>query len=309
MLSERQHKITASLLTAAVTFVGLSALVELSSLNQLAAFGRIAWFVYAVLVFKILFFYDLHYRRRNVLAEARAVERRFHRVLAHATRARLAHLVSWRALELSGNYLLLPTFLYWAAVGTIFLYQGRAGIQQGAALLVTAAMTYLYWNVREILSRKLERVDHELFVGMSTLKVLTAGLAYAASLAVLRRYCVGAELFAAGSFAVTFLLVWQALFQHNSLRRTTVLAAVAIGALQGLLSYFVYRSWGQNAFTAGVFLTAVFHGSWSLLHHQIDRTLTRRAVIEIILVVLLAMAMVFSVTNFKAQLGGSCFTL
>jgi hypothetical protein len=57
MLSERQHKITASLLTAAVTFAGLSALVELSSLNQLAAFGRLAWFVYAVLVFKILFLF------------------------------------------------------------------------------------------------------------------------------------------------------------------------------------------------------------------------------------------------------------
>lgn len=292
-MTRRTHKLIATTLLAVTVFGGFEALGTLSNLNQLDLFSAVAWAVYAFLVFDILFFYDLHYRDRAV-------------PLGHLFK-RFSHFFEPDQVIQALNYLLLPSFLYWATVGILFLHQGHERIQQGFIWLSSIAMVSLYWHVREILSRKRERVDPELFVAMSVLKILTVGLIYTVGLALLRRYCIEPWLYAAGVFSATLLLVDQALFQHRLLDRKTLAVAVAIAAVQAALAYLAYRYWGLNFYTAGIALTATYNVMWGVFHHRLDGNLTKRVFFEILILSLIVAGMVFSVTNFRAQLIDSCF--
>ena len=68
-------------------------------------------------------------------------------------------------------------------------------------------------------------MDSDIFIVLSVVKIYTAGLLFAASMAMLRSYCLEPWYFSAEVFCFTFLLIYQALYQHRKITPGTTLDA------------------------------------------------------------------------------------
>ena len=160
--------------------------------------------------------------------------------------------------------------------------------------------------IKEIFFRQKEKVDRDIFVVLTVVKIYAAGALYAAALSMLRYYCLSPFYFSAEVFCFTFLLIYQAIYQHRLVTGGNIAINFAISLVMATIGYFVYVYWGYNYFTAAVFLTACYNFFWGIFHYRLDRALTRHAFLEILIISVLVAAMVISVTNFSAKILDGC---
>ena len=313
-MDHKTQKILSAFFIAGTSVFGFQILIYLVNLNQVSTFLQVAFWVWLYLCAMILLFFDLHFKAPGALALAKkrheGVTHRFVRlskVLATALGHRLGHYFRIKEVKAFFVYLLLPSFLYWFTVSVFYGNMGQARVQQLYAWISTGAMVAIFWYLKEAFHRKQERVDSDIFVAFSVAKIYTLTLAFGAGLELIRRYCLDPRLYAGVVFSVSFLLIYQALFQHNFLKARHLATALAIAFVMGVLGYFVYLFWSYNFFSAAIFMAAFYNFFWGTYHYHLDYGLNRKVFFEILAVCLAVAFVIFANTNFKERILGSCF--
>jgi len=312
-MKQRTQKIIAVSLIAIVAFGGFEALIYILNLNQPTIYLQTALWIFLYLLFNIVFFFDIHFKIPGSWQRAKTKHQnlvkglgRFVKTAFSALHDRFGHLRKWEYLKQWIYFLLLPGFIFWASVSLFYSNFGFYRNQQIIALFSGVALVAYYSYLKEIFNRKKEVVDSDIFIVLSVVKIYTAGLLFAASMAMLRSYCLQPLYFSAEVFCYTFLLIYQALYQHRRTGWSTTLQTLLISLAMAVIGQLVYVYWGLNYFTAAVFLTACYNFFWGIFHYHLDRALTRRAFLEILVISLIMGGMVISVTNFNARLLDSC---
>lgn len=309
----RQQKIISSALIAIVAYGGFEIVVYILNLNQPVLFIKSAFAVWLYLAFKITFLYDLHFKQAGALQRSKkrheAVSHKVLRIISiilSAVSDRFSHLLKKHHWAQFQNYLILPGLVFWGTVILLYVNMGNVRLQQILILLSGSALVVNYWYLKEVFFRKTEKLDPDIFSGLGGVKIYASTIIFAASLAIMRRFCLDHWYFLAAVFGVTYLLAHQALFQHRMLYLKSMGWVLLLSATQAWLAFFVYSYWGYNYFTAGVVMTAVYNLMWGTLHYHLDKALTKKAFFEMLLVCLIVSAMLISVTNFKARLLDGC---
>lgn len=308
-MTPKQQKIISTSLITLVVLGGLEILAVVVNLNQPQIFLEIAFAIYIYLVLKMAFLYDLHFK--NPGAMSRAVKRhesiphwlkRSLKILLSASWDRIHHMRSWSYFKHFQNYLLLPGVIFWSTVAMLYLNLGRTVLQQTFVLLSSIALVIVYWYLKEIFSRKKEILDHDIFAILSVIKLYAAFVTFSSTLGIIRFFGLSQNIFGLAIFALSSLLVYQALFQHGLVRLKNLLVGLFIALILMLVSFWVYSNWGLNYFTAGGFLMVVYNFCWSLFHHHLDKTFNLKSFFELLIISTLLAIMLFSVTNFQAKL-------
>jgi hypothetical protein len=311
----RAQKIISIIAVSFTVVFGLEALAYILNLNQVRIFLNLSFWLWLYLAVLMVFWYDLHFKNPGALARARARHEsvphwlnRAVKIWSSAFWERIEHFRRWKYFQHWQNYLLLPGLAFWATVTMLYLNIGSWNwkIQQIFILLSGVALIFCYGYLKEIFRRRKDVVDNDAFVTLSVVKVYTAGMLYGAGMGLMRRYCLSPWLFVGLIFSLTFLLVYQALFQHRLIRFSTLMITLAIAGAMSGVGYLVYRFWGYNFYTAAIFMAACYNLFWGTFHYHLDHSLTRRVFVEILAISLLVGFMVLQVTNFKAEILGAC---
>jgi hypothetical protein len=312
-MKQSTQKYIAVPLIAIVVFGGFEALIYILNLNQPVIYLQTAFWIFLYLLFNIVFFFDIHFKTPGSWQRAKIKHQslakglgRFARTVFSALWDRFRHLREWEYVRRWIYFLLLPGFIFWASVSLFYVNFGFYRSQQIVALFSGIALVAYYSYLKEIFNRKKEIIDSDIFIVLSVIKIYTAGALFAASMAMLRSYCLEPWYFSAEVFCFTFLLIYQALYQHRKIRPGTTFQTLIISLLMAAIGQLVYVYWGYNYFTAAVFLTACYNFFWGVFHYHLDKALTWRAFWEILIISLIMALMVLSVTNFNARLLDSC---
>lgn len=312
MRHNTQKIVSVSLIIVAL-FGGFEILAYILNLNQPDIFVRTAIWVYLYLVIMMFLLFDLHFKNAGSFARAQAKHediphafKRSMRVLGSALWDRFEHLRNRRYLWLWFNHLIIPALVFWSTILLLYVNFGFIRLQQILIIISSGMLVVYYTSLKEFFYRRKEIMDRDLFVKMSMVKIYASTLAFGAALAVVRYYCLEANLLVIGIFCVAFLLLYYALFQYRLVSMKTLAIAALIAAVMGFLGAVTLAWWGYDYFTAAIFLGASYNLLWGLFHFQLDHTLTRAALIEIIIISLLIVGMVASVTNFRARILDGC---
>lgn len=308
-MNQKTHKILNAGLITVLSLGGLGALAVLINLNQTTLFIITAFKIWLVFCFFVILFYDLHFKNIRSWQLARANPEntgRFFKTIIQALFSRLRHFHSLHFLHLWLNYLLLPSFIFWSTAALIFANMGFYKFQAAIIFSSSLALVVNYWYLKEVFFRKKEKVDRDIFIRMSVVKIYASAIVYGASLVLVRRYCLDLELLALGVFSLTFFLIYQALFQHRMIAMKNLAVAMLISAVMAILAGAIMKFWGYNYFTAAAFMTVCYNLLWGVFHYHLDKSLTKAAFFEILAISLVLGYMVLSVTNFKAQILGAC---
>lgn len=309
----KTQKFISAFLLSLVVILGFQSLICILNLNQPELFLKSAGYIWAYLILHIALIYDLHFKNRGGWQRAtkkhqniiNATNRNF-KIFISALADRVDHLQKIAFLRHWINYLILPSVVFWGTVGVLYVNFGFLKIQEITVALSSVAMILNYWFLREVVVREEEVIGSDIFITLSVVKIYAVTLAFASSLALVRHYCLSPKYFAAGIFTLTFLLIYQALFQHKLVSTKNLSISLGIGFILGLAGYFLVIFWGYNYFTGAVFLAIFYNLLWGLFHYSLDRALNFKVFLEIAVISLLLASMVFSVTNFKARLLDGC---
>ena len=315
----KTHKAIHAAINLVVAIVSFEALIAIINLNEPVIYIKTAFYIGWFYILQTILLYDLHYKNRGSLERARkqhagmaASFKRNLKVFLSAFTDRCRHLARWHFFRNWLVYLILPGVIFWGTVCLIFINFGFTRIQQIFAVLSAGALFLNYWYLKEIFSRAKEVVDPDIFVVLSIVKIYASALAYGVIIALIRRYCLDATYAILGTFCTTFLLIFQALFQHRLVNLKNMAITLLICLVMAILSWGVLIFWGYNYFTAAIFLATCYNLMWAIFHHNLDNALTWQNFWEILIVSIIVAAMVLSVTNFKARILDDCrygFTL
>lgn len=293
--------------------LSLESLAVILNLYQIQVFLHLAFWLWLFLWLLLFMLYDLHFKNFGVLKRAIAKHesvprlfKRVGRIVVSAIFDRLSHLRKWEEIKHWLNYLLLPGFLFWSTVGILYVNFGNTKVQQIYIWLSSVALALIYWFVKQVFSKKQEKVEANVFMALSVVKIYSIALAYAVAMAIMRHFCLDPFLFVSGVFSLTFLHIYQALFQHKYIQLFSLGITSLISAVMAILGYFVYVYWGYNFYTAAILLTAFYNLFWGIYHYYLDKALTKKIFFEIILLCFFVIYIVLSNTNFKAKIFGGC---
>jgi len=312
-MEHKTQKIVTAFLVALAVIGGFEIIINIINLNQPVLYLQAAFVVYFALLFLMGFLFDLHFKNRGSWQRAKLKHRsvigrlqRAFKISAEAFWDRVSHLRNWQYFTLLLDFLILPSFIYWATVSLFYVNLGNIQTQQLALWLSSAALILNYWYMHEAFHRKKEIVDSDIFVVLAVVKIYTAAVLFAASLSFLKYYCLEPSYFVLEIFCFTFLLIYQALFQHRLVNFKNIAIDFGISLVMAIIGYYVYVLWGFNYFTAAIFLAVCYNIFWGTFHYYLDRSLTLKAFLEVLFISLFIAAMVISTTNFRAQIIGGC---
>lgn len=299
LMSEQKQKILSTLIVSIGAFLGFQALSYTIGLYQLKTSLFLSFYIYAFHIFWLTFLFDLHFKKRGVLANARLNHKGIS-MFWHAFKDRCAHVRKWEYLRHYQNYLVLPGLIYWSTVTLLFLNPFNPILKMLLVASATFAMSVAYWYMKEHISRRLEHQDRWIKV-LSLVKLFAAFLIYSAMIGVTFHYGYDAFFLLSAVMTITFLLVYQALFQHNLLNFNIFLWIIIIALIMALIAIWVMSNWNAEYFTAGLVMLAVYNTLWGILHHHLDKTLTRRVAFEYIVMMVFIVSFLFASHNFNQR--------
>ncbi len=309
----KTQKIISAVMVGTAVFGGFELLAVILNLNQVSIYLNTAFWIYGFLLLFMAILFDLHFKNPGALKRAMLrhenVQHRLVRmakITISAVFDRVSHIHTWKYLKRLLVSFIIPGFAYWATIALLYVNFGNVKLQQAFILLSSLALIAIYWFFKETFSRQKEVVDSDIFVISTVVKIYTSAILFAASISLVRRYCLGSELLVLGTFSFTFLLIYQALVQHKMNSFKNILITLAISLIMAHIGYFILVYWGFNFYTAAAFWTVCYNLFWGIFHYYLDRALTKLAFFEILAVSLLIGFMLFNVTNFKAQLLDAC---
>ena len=294
-MTQANHKRIYAALTALAVVGTFEGLIAILNLNQPQLFFKTGFYAGLFYIIYVALIYDLHYKDRSGFSASFS-----------AIAARFKHLLDFKFIREWLHYLILPGLIYWGSLAVFFLNFGFPKIQQLVAVFSSAAFLVNYLYLKEIFRRGKETVDRDIFVALSVVKIYASTLVFGAALALVRSYCLSSWFLGAGIFALSFLLIYQALFQHRLINYKNLTASLLMSLAMSAISFFVLVFWGYNYFTAAVFLAACFNLMWGIFHYHLDHALTWQAFWEILVINALIAGMVFGVTNFRAKVFNAC---
>lgn len=292
MRNSRTHWWISVFAITIISVLGFESLIYIANLYQPKIFIYLSVYVYLFIVIWLQFIFDTHFKEENyVLSFFKSLRQRFN------------HFLTWRHLRHFQNFLILPGIIYWGSVILIGINFGHKGLQQFIGLASSLALIVSLTLFRDVFNKKLKDVEQRHFILLNYVKIYAAWVIYAASLGIVWYYCFPQSVYSLGVFLVTFMLIYQALFQISELTFRNFLSAMAIAIIISFLSYFVYKYWNVNYFSAGIFLAAVYNLLWMLFYSiRIKKVLGEELLFEQLALFALVLVMVVSVTNFKSKI-------
>jgi hypothetical protein len=294
-----KHKIASVIISTVCLYFGFQALDLILGIYQIQTYFFVSWYVFAFHVFWLTFIFDLHLKRAGHMAHAR-VHFKGTRIVWEALKNRVRHLYHWNYLRHYLNYLILPSVLYWSVIVLMYLNPFQELFKDVLIIISTASMAVVYWYLKEVFSHHMELHQTGLKV-LALVKVFTAYLAYTALIAVGWYYGLSLAVLLPVVFMITFLLVYQALFQHRLLQDVYP-AMLMFATLMALFFAAVFQNWNVNYYTAGLMVGVVYSGCWSILHRYLDRTLTWKILWEYAFMLLLLISLILATHDFQGRI-------
>ena len=294
--NEQKEKYLSTLIVTLGAFLGFEAVSYAIGIYQLKSSLYLSFYIYAFHIFWLTFLFDLHFKKRGVLANAR-LNHQGAKMFWEAFKQRVAHVRNWEYWRHYQNYLVLPGVLYWSVVILLFLNPFKFGVKQAIILSASFAMSVAYWFMKEHVSRALEHQAEWIKV-LGLVKLFAAFLIYSAILGVTFNQGFDGWFLLTSTLTLTFLLVYQALFQHRLLNFEIFLWIVIISFVMGIVSLWVYQNWDTQYFSGGLVMLAVYNMLWGILHNYLDKTLNRRVVWEYLVMMVLVISVLFASHNF-----------
>ncbi|MEO8065742.1 MAG: hypothetical protein ABI643_02710 [Candidatus Doudnabacteria bacterium] len=299
LIGEQHQKYLSASIATFGALLGFEAVSYITGIYQLKIAVLLSFYVYAFHIFWLTFIFDLHLKKRGVLAEA-SVNFKGAKMVWEAFKERFSHIRRWEYLRHYQNYLVLPGLIYWSTVVLILLNPFNITIKQFMVVSSTIALAVAYWFMKEQISRRMEVLHHWIRL-LSVVKLFTAFLIYSAIVGVTIHFGYDAFFLFTAASSVTFLLIYQALFQHNLLNFSIFIWIVIIALAMGLVSLWVYSFWNYEYFTAGLVMLAVYNMFWGLLHNHLDKTLSRVVVFEYLAMMALLITILLATHNFNQR--------
>jgi hypothetical protein len=299
-LDSYKHKITSVIIATVATYFGFQSLELILGIYQVETYFVVAWYVYAFHVFWLVFIFDLHFKTHGHFERARM---RFQglAVFWDAFKSRTRHLYHWIYIRKYLNYLLLPTIFYWSVILLMYLNPFHELFKDGLIIASTAALAVTYWYFKEAFSRHMEVHEAGLKV-LNLVKLLAAYLVFASLFAVGWYYGVSRSSMMAAAFVLTFLLAYQALYQHRLLTSHVYPAMLMLGSITALSFGVVYLNWGYNYYTAALIVSVAYNLCWGVLHRYLDRTLTRKLLWEYVFMFVVVVSFILATHDFKGRI-------
>src|SRR5258708_4941221 len=299
LFNERKQKLLSTLIVTVGAFLGFEALSYIIGIYQLKGSLYVAIYVYAFHIFWLTFLFDLHLKKRGVLANAR-INHQGWKMLQMAFVDRIEHVRRWEYLRHYQNYLVLPGFIYWATVILMFLNPFNMGLKQTVIVCSTFALNVAYWFMKEHISRRLEHEVHWI-KALSLVKLYAAFIVFSAVLGVTFYFGYHVSFLFSAVVSMTFLLIYQALFQHRLLNFSIFFWIAIISLAMGIVSLWVYSNWSVEYLTAGLVMLAVYNSMWGILHHYLEHTLTKKIAFEYLAMMIFIVSFVFASHNFNQK--------
>jgi len=286
-----KHKYIFAGTAAAAAYLGLWAAGSALAVYQTNRFWQISLAVFAFLIFLQVFIFDLHLKKSWSLKN---LETRFEYLSVEN---------HWLQFM---NYLVLPSVLFWSTAALMFLAPFNETLKQTWMILGTLSLGVTFWYLKTVFLRHSEapRLLREL---LFIAKLFASYLAFAAALGLSKYFFstsgTGAMFLDGTVFALSFVLMYQALFQHHDKPDVTLKFIIPIAMFLGACSYAVYFYWNVNFYSAALFLAALYNTAWGLMHHKyIDRDLTPKIIYEYLAVLFVVLVILFSTTNFTEKI-------
>ncbi len=301
LFGEHKQKILSNIIVTFGAFLGFEALGYSFGLYQLNDSLYLSFYIYAFHIFWLHFLFDLHLKNRGVLASARLNHRGI-KMFWEAFKLRFVYMANWNHFRHYQNYLVLPGMIYWSAVILLFLNPFKGQLKQLIIVSSTISMSVSYWYMKEHISRKLEASDHWIGI-LSVVKLFGAFLVYSAVIGTTQYFDFGADFLVLATLTLTFLLIYQALFQHGFLKFRTFIWIIIISLAQSVVALWVYNNWNSEYFTAGIVMAATYNTFWGILHHYIENTLSKKVIFEYLAMMVLVVSFLFASHNFNQRVG------
>jgi len=287
------HRITSIAAITIITFVGFEALLYINNLYQPAQYIKLSIGIYLIMVFWLVFLFDLHYK--NILTGHKGT-------FLQALRHRFHYVFNWEHFRHFQTYMILPGIIYWGTVILLGINFGHNTLLQFLAVCSSLALIMAFSMLKEIFHAKQSPIKNQHFLVLGYVKLYATWLIFSAALGIVWFYCFPPHIFYLVVYLSTFMLLYQALFQFSNVRFRNVVLVVLISLAVSIGSIFVYQYWNVNYFSAGLFLTAIYNLFWGLMFHHMNKTLSRNAILEQAAIFVLIVVMVFGVTNFHAKI-------
>lgn len=295
LVNPAKQKFIVVLVAVLVSFLGLQAAGQAIGEYQIAYFFKISFYVYFFLIFWQTFIFDLELKRAGSWqALEHSVVKGFQERFAY-----LKERHHWLNFQ---NYLILPGIIYWTTVALLYLNPFDVLRQQIWIVLSTFALGMAYWYLKTIFyaHRDASRLAREMIF---VVKLYGSYLAFAASLGIARYFGYGGAWFWLAVFLMSFLLMYQALFQHHFAGFRMLKFLFATGILLGAAGYAIYFLWNVNYYSGALVLAALYNTVWGIVHHKyIDENLTAEIVYEYLAVLFLILVIIFGGTNFAERI-------
>src|SRR6185436_1965153 len=143
MTSETKQKFFSTLIVTLGAFLGFEALSYIIGIYQLRGSLYVAFYVYAFHIFWLTFLFDLHLKKRGVLANAKLNHKGL-KMLWEAFKDRCGHMRQWEYLRHYQNYLVMPGIIYWSTVVLLFLNPFKWQLKTLIVVSSTIALNVTY---------------------------------------------------------------------------------------------------------------------------------------------------------------------
>lgn len=290
-----KQKFIITAIAAAGVFFGLQVAARAIGYYQIEQFLAITFFTWLFLVTLQTFVFDLHLKNA---ATWQGMERSFISALRHRFHY-LAHRPNFLHFQ---NYLILPGIIFWTTVAWLFLNPFEIYIKQAVIISSTLALALASWYLKTVFYSHHEagrQVRQLIFL----VKLYASYLAFTAFFGAGRYFGFSDIWFGTAVFATTFLLLYQALFQHHFVGLGALKMLLASGATMAGVGAVIYLLWGVNYYTGALLLAAFYNVIWGFVHHKyIDHNLTREIVYEYLAVLFIILVIVIGSTNFAERI-------
>lgn len=295
LIHPSKQKFVVVLVASLVSFLGFEAASQALAVYQISPFLKIAVVVYLFLLFWQMFIFDLHLKKTGSWA---VLERSMSRQL----KDRFEYLKEKHHWLNFQNYLILPGVIYWSTIALLFLSPFDEIRKQAWIILGTLGLAVAFWYLKTVFYAHKDAkppVRQMIFLA----KLFASYWSFAAALGTGHYFGYSGEWFGLVVFLLTFLLMYQALFQHHYLGFKTLKFLFFSGILLSTVGYLIYYLWNVNYYSGALCLAAFYNTIWGIVHHKyIDKNLTREMVYEYLAVLFVVLVILFSTTNFAERI-------
>jgi hypothetical protein len=296
-MTNTQHKILSTTIISVVTFLGFEALSILLGLDQLHAFITTAIYLFLFQIFWISFLFDLHLKDRTSVALSSA---HFRKLFKDALVKRFDHLKNLSFLKHYLNYSVLPTIIYWSAIGLMYLNPFYGRLKQIILMVSTIVLTIVYWYMKKHLTSKLE-ASNAWIRALYVFKLTAVFLFYSAMIGLVFYFGLSPQILFYGLLIGTFLLIHQALYSYGYHSYKLLVTSLIFSLAISIVGIWVYRTWSAEYFTAGLVLLALYNTFWGLVLHYVERTFNSKIALEYFILLILVMSILLASHNFGTR--------